>query len=178
MLNEIGWVRLAKYAVFGLWDWVFQLLPWSPLRVFWLKIAGADAAWSAVVERIHFLNLDRTGLLGLSLGEKSFVGVATVIDLAGRVQLGPHATISPSVVILSHFSVGFSDHPLVSQYPKKVGATKIGAGTFIGANATVLSGVTVGDRALVAAGSVVTRDVDSDTMVAGVPAKLKKKIHA
>lgn len=176
MINEIGGVRLVRYAVFGLWDLVFQLLPWSPLRVLWLKIAGADVSWSAVVERVHFLNLDRTGLLGLTLGDKSFVGVATVIDLAGRVELMHQATIAPSAVILSHFSVGFSDHPLVSQYPKKVGTTRIGSGTFVGANATILSGMRVGDRAIVAAGSVVIHDVASDTMVAGVPARVKKRL--
>ena len=47
----------------------------------------------------------------------------------------------------------------------------------IGANATVLAGVTIGDGAVVAAGAVVTKDVEQNTIVGGVPAKVIKKIE-
>ena len=49
--------------------------------------------------------------------------------------------------------------------------TIIGNDVWIGSNATVLAGVTIGDGAIVAAGAVVTRDVDENTIVGGVPAK-------
>ena len=52
----------------------------------------------------------------------------------------------------------------------------IGKKVWLGANVTVLPGVTIGDHAIVAAGAVVTRDVAPDTVVGGVPAKLIKKI--
>ena len=48
---------------------------------------------------------------------------------------------------------------------------RIGKRVWIGANATVLPGVTIGDNAVVAAGAVVTKDVPADTIVGGVPAK-------
>src|SRR3989339_546547 len=57
MLREIGLRRLCKYLVFGLWDEIFRLLPWSPVRILWMKLFGAKAAWSAVVEKVHFMNL-------------------------------------------------------------------------------------------------------------------------
>ena len=52
----------------------------------------------------------------------------------------------------------------------------IGKNVWIGANATVLAGVNIGDGAVVAAGAVVTKDVEPNTIVGGVPAKLLKKI--
>ena len=53
----------------------------------------------------------------------------------------------------------------------KLGAVKIGNRVFVGANATILPGVTIGDDAVIGAGSVVTRDVPSGVVVAGVPAR-------
>lgn len=52
----------------------------------------------------------------------------------------------------------------------------IGDGCWIGANATIIGGVTIGDGAVVAAGAVVTKDVEPNTMVGGIPARLLKNI--
>ena len=176
MLNEIGFARLVKYFIFGLWDEIFRLLSWSPVRILWMRLFGAKAAWSAVVEKVHFMNLDRGGLAGLSIGKKSFVGVAAILDLAGELVIGDQVTVSPGAAILTHFSVGFADHPLVKSYPKKVSKTVIGKGAFIGVHVTVLAGVKVGENSMVAAGAVVVDNVAENTMVAGVPAKAKKLI--
>lgn len=177
MIKEIGFARLIKYFIFGLWDLVFGLLPWSPLRVLWMKIFGANIPWSVVVDRVNFMNLDRTGLAGLTLGDKAFLGLGSIIDLAGKIEIGNHATISPGAIILSHLSVGFSDHPLIKSYPKKVEKTVIGNGVFIGANATVLSGVTISKETMVGAGSVVTKNIPEKVLAVGVPAQVKKMIN-
>ena len=55
---------------------------------------------------------------------------------------------------------------------------KIGNGVWIGAHATILSGVTVGNGSVIAAGAVVTKDVPERVVVAGVPAKIIKNIEA
>lgn len=176
MLNEIGFARLIRYFIFGLWDLIFRFLPWSPLRVLWMKLFGANIPWSAVVDRVNFMNLDRTGLKGLTLGDKAFLGLGSIIDLAGKIEIGNHATISPGAIILSHLSVGFSDHPLINSYPKKVEKTIIGNGVFIGANATVLSGVTIGKETMIGAGSVVTKNIPEKVLAVGVPAVIKRKL--
>lgn len=53
----------------------------------------------------------------------------------------------------------------------KIGQVHIGNHVFIGANTTILPGVTIGDYAVIGAGSIVTHDVQARTVVAGVPAK-------
>lgn len=58
-------------------------------------------------------------------------------------------------------------------YPSPV---VIGKNVWIGSNATILPGVTIGDNSVVAAGAVVTKDVPENIVVAGVPAKFMKKI--
>ncbi len=58
----------------------------------------------------------------------------------------------------------------------KVIETRIKKGASIGSNATILCGITVGENALIGAGSVVTRDVPPNTVVAGVPAKIIKSL--
>ena len=58
----------------------------------------------------------------------------------------------------------------------KVIETKVKKGASIGSNATILCGITIGENALVGAGSVVTKDVPPGTIVAGVPAKIIKNI--
>lgn len=176
MLNEIGLMRLIRYFIFGLWDLIFGLLPWSPLRVLWMKLFGANIPWSAVVDKVNFMNLDRMGLQGLTLGKKVFLGTGSIIDLAGKIEIGNHATVSPGAIILSHLSVGFSDHPLIKSYPKKVEKTIIGNGVFIGANATVLSGVTISKETMVGAGSVVTKNIPERVLAVGVPAIVKRKL--
>ena len=57
-----------------------------------------------------------------------------------------------------------------------VAPIKLGKKVWIGAHATILAGVTIGDNAIVAAGAVVTKDVPADTVVGGVPARVIKKI--
>jgi UDP-2-acetamido-3-amino-2,3-dideoxy-glucuronate N-acetyltransferase len=58
----------------------------------------------------------------------------------------------------------------------KVIETKVKKGASIGSNATILCGITIGENALIGAGSVVTKDVPPNTIVAGVPAKFIKEI--
>ena len=61
-------------------------------------------------------------------------------------------------------------------YPRRVSPTKIKKGAWITPGCIILAGVTIGENAVVGAGSVVTKDVEPYTVVAGNPAKIIKKL--
>lgn len=65
---------------------------------------------------------------------------------------------------------------LAELYPAMTAPVVIGANVWVGANATVLPGVTIGDMSVVAAGAIVTKDIPPGVLVAGNPAVIKKKL--
>src|SRR4051812_28473327 len=103
------------------------------------------------------------------IGPGTWIGAFTVIDGSGGLTIGSGCDISCGVHIYTHSSmrrcVSGRDYPKVDRAP-----VRIGDRVFLGANAVVQMGVTIGDGAVVAAGAVVTKDVPSRTVVAGVPA--------
>lgn len=104
------------------------------------------------------------------IGPGTWIGAFTVIDGSGGLTIGAGCDISSGVQIYTHSSakrcVSGRRYNTVDRAP-----VRIGDDVFIGANATVMMGVTIGDSAVVAAGAVVTRDVPERTVVAGVPAR-------
>lgn len=176
IVQEVGFNRVAKYTLFSFWQFIFDLLPFSPLRILWLKFSGAKIGRNTVIDKIDFINLDRTGLSGLVIGERCFMGRGTMLDLAGKITFVDWVTVSPRVVILSHLNVGFNHHPLLKAYPPQTGHTQLKTGCFIGANTTLLGGVTIGENSLIGAGSVVTRNIPAQSLAVGCPAVVKKKL--
>jgi len=174
--REVGFKRIIKYGLFTCWQAIFDLLPFSPLRIFWLKVGGANVGVNTVIDKIDFFNLDRTGLTGLTVGQRCFIGRDALLDLAGKITLEDWVTVSPRVTILSHLTVGFLHHPLLRVYPSQVGSTRLQSGCFIGVNATILHSLTIGHQAVVAAGSVVTTDIPPKALAAGSPAQIKKHL--
>ena len=92
---------------------------------------------------------------------KSGVFVWDGIDIEDDVFLGPNATFVND------------KYPKSKKHPETFQRIKIGKGASIGANATILGGITIGEYALVGAGSVVTKNVAANTMVYGNPATIK-----
>jgi acetyltransferase-like isoleucine patch superfamily enzyme len=176
IVKEVGVKRIGKYIFWGLWELVFLVLPYSPLRILWMRIGGAKIGKNSFVERVSFMNLDRTGLKGLKLGEKVYLGPTALLDLAGTITLEDHVTVSARAVVLSHHSIGFHDHPLLNEYPKKTFHTAIKMGSVLGVGCTIMPGIVIDEKCMVAAGSVVTESVPPMKMVAGVPAVIKKNI--
>ncbi|MBD3636699.1 MAG: acyltransferase [Crocinitomicaceae bacterium] len=83
--------------------------------------------------------------------------------------------IGHGVVISENLTLRDSDNHRIGGKENEPAPITIGDHVWIGINATILKGVTVGDGAIIAANSVVTKDVPPKTMVAGVPAKVIKE---
>lgn len=108
----------------------------------------------------------------IKVGKNVFINSGCCFQDQGGIEIGDNVLIGQQVVIAT------LNHDLIPEkranmYPAPV---KIGNGVWIGAHATVLSGVTIGDGAVVAAGAVVNKDVPANTVVGGVPAKIIKTI--
>ena len=108
----------------------------------------------------------------IQLGKNIFINHAcSFLDLGGII-IEDNVLIGPKVSIITE------SHPLNPSERKMLDLSSviIRNNAWIGANVTILPGVTIGENSVVAAGSIVTKDVRANTVVAGIPAKFIKKI--
>lgn len=109
----------------------------------------------------------------ITIGKNVFINSGCHFQDQGGIEIGDSTLIGHNVVLAT------INHDLNPKEDRKnhYAPIKIGAHVWIGSNATVLPGVTIGDYAVVAAGAVVTKDVPAMTVVGGVPAKVIKTIQ-
>ncbi len=177
-IREVGWRKTLRFAAYTLFTAAFDCLLFPPLRSMALSIVGAKIGQDSVVHNVRFFNAYRTGFKGLELGARCFIGNECLIDLADAVVLGDEATLAERVTILTHTNVGYADHPLQSLFPAFSAPVRLERGAFVGANATILPGITIGECSFVAAGSVVVESVPKWTLVAGVPARVLRSLRS
>jgi acetyltransferase-like isoleucine patch superfamily enzyme len=122
----------------------------------------------------------------LCVGERTFIGTG-LISIAQAVEIGSDVMISWGVTIADHnaHSLRFSERQrdvelwrsgLKNWAAVKIAGVKIHDKAWIGFNAILLKGVTIGEGAIVGAGAVVTRDVPAYTIVAGNPARIIREL--
>jgi len=145
---------------------------------------------------VQIFHVSLVNLYGCSIGDHTKIGAFVEIQknavVGARCKISSHTFICEGVVIEDEVFVGHGvmfindRHPrattesgqLQSEADWKVELTRVKRGASIGTNATIVSGVTIGERALVGAGAVVTHDVPDDCVVAGVPARLMAPARA
>jgi len=131
-------------------------------------VMGTEIDESTIVFAPFFTNFGRF----IKIGKDVFVNHAcTFLDMGG-ITLEDNVLIGPKVNLITE------NHPMEPENRKSLVCRPIVVkrNAWVGAAATILPGVTIGENAVVAAGAVVTRDVPANTIVAGVPAKPIKSL--
>lgn len=130
-------------------------------RKFFLNMS--QSKWLPTRFRAKFLALG-----GVNIGKNVFIGEGVIIDTIrpDLITIGNNTLITARCMILSHF---FKDGNFF------YGDVKIGNGCFIGMNTIIANSVTIGDKAVIGAGSIVTKDIPAGEVWAGNPAKFIKK---
>ena len=108
----------------------------------------------------------------ITVGRDVFINACCHFQDHGGVTIGDGCQIGHNVVFatLNH---GLSPEDRQNTYPAPI---VLGRNVWVGSNATILQGVIIGDNAVIAAGAVVTKDVEPATIVGGVPAKVIRRI--
>lgn len=110
----------------------------------------------------------------IKVGRRLAVNINTYLDGRGGITIGDNVLIGPNCVIASCEHSFEDPHVPICKQPVKYAEITIGDDVWIGANAFIKCGVKIGSGSVIAAGSVVTKDVPPYAVVGGVPAKVLK----
>ena len=114
-------------------------------------------------------------MAGISIGKDCMISWGAKLDVrGGSIIIGDRCTITHGCIILSHDR----SKKRINPKDKGKGTVRLGNDVFIGVNSVILRDVTIGDYSIVGAGSVVTKDVPPNVVVAGNPAKIIKELSS
>lgn len=106
----------------------------------------------------------------ITFGKNVFINHSFTCMSIGGVTFGDNVQIGPNVTIVT------DNHDFDNRYVLKCRSVIVGDNAWIGADSTIMPGVTIGENAVVAGGAVVTKDVPANAVVGGNPAKIIKKL--
>jgi acetyltransferase-like isoleucine patch superfamily enzyme len=189
-----SWAKLKLWA--QKWRWYERnSLPWNRARIHWeLMRRGAFARWPLHGNVLEALRDGR-----LEVGEHTLFepGVWITAPASARVRIGAGTFLNLGVTVAALELVEIGDHcmfangcfitdadhrfddpgrPVTWQGFQSKGPTRIGDNVWCGANVVITSGVTIGERCVIGANSVVTTDIPPFSIAVGVPARVTKQV--
>jgi acetyltransferase-like isoleucine patch superfamily enzyme len=178
------------------WRWYERnSLPWNRARIHWEMLRReAFVRWPVHGNVLEAL---RSGRLEIGAGALLEPGVWITMPGEARIKIGAGTFLNKGVMIAAEQLVEIGEHcmfangcfitdsshryddptrPVPWQGFTTKGPTRIGDNCWLGANVVVTSGVTIGERGVIGANSVVTKDVEPFSVAAGAPAKVLRKV--
>lgn len=132
--------------------------------------SGRSARISLFLEPVSFVNGK-----SIFIGDHVFINSNVTFIDAAPIEIGDHTMIAPGCVITT------VDHPKQPgerrEFTSRAQAIKIGSDVWIGANCTIFPGVTIGDNVIIGSNSVVNKDIPSNTIAFGSPARPHRAIE-
>jgi acetyltransferase-like isoleucine patch superfamily enzyme len=178
------------------WRWYERnALPWNRARIHWeLMRRGAFARWPLegnVLEALREGRLElgegvlfepgvwitAPGQARVKIGEGTFLNRNVMVAAQSLVEIGAHCMLANGCFVSdANHRFDDPDKPITWQGFDSKGPTRIGANCWLGAGVIVTSGVTIGERCVIGANSVVTRDIEPFSIAAGSPAKVLRQV--
>jgi acetyltransferase-like isoleucine patch superfamily enzyme len=179
------------------WRWYQRNeLPWNRARIHWeLMRREAFARWPLhgnVLETLQEGRLEvGAGVMfepgvwltapdqaRIRIGAGSFLNMGVMVAAMELVEIGEHCMFANGCFVTDgNHRFDDPDKPVPWQGFSTKGPTRIGANVWCGANVVVTSGVTIGERAVIGANSVVTTDIPAFSIAAGAPARVLKRVE-
>jgi acetyltransferase-like isoleucine patch superfamily enzyme len=179
------------------WRWYERnSLPWNRARIHWeLMRRGAFARWpvhgnvlEAMLEGRLTIGegtllephvwITAPGHARVAIGEGSFLNLGVMVASMALVEIGSHCMLANGCLV-TDANHRFDDFhkPITWQGFDSKGPTRIGENAWLGAHVVVTSGVSIGERCVIGANSVVTEDIPPFSLAAGVPARVLRRIE-
>jgi acetyltransferase-like isoleucine patch superfamily enzyme len=117
-------------------------------------------------------------LRGVNIGKHVYIGLRVFVDgdYPHLVTIEDYVSIGMNTMIYAHSNPTYSLELKRDCYPRRVATTTIKRGSWVAPGCIILAGITIGENAVVGTGSVVTKNVDPYSVVAGNPARLIKTL--
>ncbi|MEW5595556.1 hypothetical protein ABGT24_18805 [Peribacillus frigoritolerans] len=162
--------RILFYVILTILNNVLKGSRFFYIKNFFLRTIGIEIGKGTKIVGPIYINY----VSKIRFGNDCWIGRNFTVDGNGNVTIGDRCDLAPNITINTgghHIGDGHRRAGLGLRCN-----TEIESGTWIGTNVTIVNGANIGESVVVAAGSVVVNNIKKNTLVAGVPAKIKKEL--
>lgn len=160
---------MAYFGFRGVWGQLFLIFHYA--RNWILQVLAANSPHPALTKVLQKKR-------GVKIGKHVYIGSGVVLDglYAHLITLEDYASVGMGTMIFTHSNPGLSVNLKKNYFPMKVAPTIVKTGAWIAPGCIILAGITIGENSVVGAGSVVVKNVEPWTVVAGNPARVIRKL--